>query len=187
MTTRTACWISRCRRSADAAPDAAPKPRRPPGRDAMPRVTDILGHEGLIEPRTAGRRRPGRPDARAAAPSPPRATCACRRWRAAMRGFCSRWAIPPSAATAITIRSSAKSAWARSPSRSCRRNSASPSRSATSSLTECQMVNQFAGSKTEPPQFTRGYGLVLRPWRAQGHGAWRWSTAPCAPRNWART
>jgi len=31
-------------------------------------------------------------------------------------------------------------------------------------LTECQMVNQFAGSKTQPPQFTRGYGLAF------GHG-----------------
>ncbi|HTI02559.1 MAG TPA: carbon-phosphorus lyase complex subunit PhnI [Acidisoma sp.] len=31
-------------------------------------------------------------------------------------------------------------------------------------LTECEMVNQFAGSKTEPPQFTRGYGLTF------GHG-----------------
>ena len=28
-------------------------------------------------------------------------------------------------------------------------------------ITECQMVNQFAGSKTEPPQFTRGYGLCF--------------------------
>ena len=28
-------------------------------------------------------------------------------------------------------------------------------------LTECQMVNQFAGSRTAPPQFTRGYGLVF--------------------------
>ena len=28
-------------------------------------------------------------------------------------------------------------------------------------LTECQMVNQFAGSRTAPPQFTRGYGLTL--------------------------
>jgi alpha-D-ribose 1-methylphosphonate 5-triphosphate synthase subunit PhnI len=28
-------------------------------------------------------------------------------------------------------------------------------------VTECQMVNQFNGSRTEPPQFTRGYGLVL--------------------------
>jgi len=31
-------------------------------------------------------------------------------------------------------------------------------------LTECQMVTQFKGSKSEPPQFTRGYGLVF------GHG-----------------
>ncbi|MDP4302089.1 carbon-phosphorus lyase complex subunit PhnI [Leptothrix discophora] len=31
-------------------------------------------------------------------------------------------------------------------------------------LTECQMLNQFAGSASAPPQFTRGYGLVL------GHG-----------------
>ncbi len=28
-------------------------------------------------------------------------------------------------------------------------------------VTECQMVNQFAGSRTEPPQFTRGYGLCF--------------------------
>jgi alpha-D-ribose 1-methylphosphonate 5-triphosphate synthase subunit PhnI len=31
-------------------------------------------------------------------------------------------------------------------------------------LTECQMVTQFHGSKTEPAQFTRGYGLAF------GHG-----------------
>ena len=31
-------------------------------------------------------------------------------------------------------------------------------------VTECQMVNQFKGSRREPPQFTRGYGLVF------GHG-----------------
>jgi alpha-D-ribose 1-methylphosphonate 5-triphosphate synthase subunit PhnI len=28
-------------------------------------------------------------------------------------------------------------------------------------LTECQMVNQFAGSAAAPPQFTRGYGLAF--------------------------
>ena len=28
-------------------------------------------------------------------------------------------------------------------------------------VTECQMINQFAGSKDIPPQFTRGYGLVF--------------------------
>ena len=31
-------------------------------------------------------------------------------------------------------------------------------------LTECQMLNQFVGSAEQPPQFTRGYGLVM------GHG-----------------
>ena len=28
-------------------------------------------------------------------------------------------------------------------------------------LAECQMINQFAGSKTEAPKFTRGYGLAF--------------------------
>lgn len=28
-------------------------------------------------------------------------------------------------------------------------------------LTECQMINQFKGSKSVPPQFTRGYGLTF--------------------------
>jgi len=28
-------------------------------------------------------------------------------------------------------------------------------------VTECQMINQFKGSKKMPPQFTRGYGLVF--------------------------
>lgn len=31
-------------------------------------------------------------------------------------------------------------------------------------VTECQMINQFKGSKAAPPQFTRGYGLTF------GHG-----------------
>ena len=28
-------------------------------------------------------------------------------------------------------------------------------------LTECETVNQFKGSRTEPAQFTRGYGLTF--------------------------
>ncbi len=31
----------------------------------------------------------------------------------------------------------------------------------TITVTECQMVNQFHGSRTVPPQFTRGYGLCF--------------------------
>ena len=37
-------------------------------------------------------------------------------------------------------------------------------------VTECEMVNQFKGSATAPPQFTRGYGLGFWRERAQGDG-----------------
>ena len=99
---------------------------------AMPRVPDILGHEGLIEPDGDGDGGTGRSDARTADVSRRRATCACRRWRAATKASCWRSAIRRSAATAARIRSPAKSAWARCRWRSNRRNSASPSTSATS-------------------------------------------------------
>ena len=36
-----------------------------------------------------------------------------------------------------------------------------PCRSARIAVTECQMVNQFAGSASEAPRFTRGYGLAF--------------------------
>jgi alpha-D-ribose 1-methylphosphonate 5-triphosphate synthase subunit PhnI len=46
-------------------------------------------------------------------PIRPRGTCGCKPWRAATRGSCSASAIPPSAATAAAIRSSASCAPAR--------------------------------------------------------------------------
>ena len=53
-------------------------------------------------------------------------------------------------------------------------------------LTECQMVNQFAGSKTVPPQFTAAMGCASAMASAR-RWAWRWWTGPCGPRNWVRT
>ena len=44
---------------------------------------------------------------------------------------------------------------------SCPRSWASPIEIGEIDVTECQMVNQFAGSHDEPPQFTRGYGLAF--------------------------
>ena len=38
----------------------------------------------------------------------------------------------------------------------------------TITMTECEMINQFSGSADQPPQFTRGYGLVFGHARAQG-------------------
>src|SRR5262245_6422448 len=43
-------------------------------------------------------------------------------------------------------------------------------------VTECQMVNQFKGSATAPPQFTRGYGLVF------GHAERKAMTMPLVDR-----
>ena len=91
----------------------------------------------------------------------PIAICGCKIWRAPTRAFCWRSAIRRSAAMAATIPSPAKSASARSRSSSWPRMSALPCRSARSTLTECQMVNQFKGSATEAPCFTRGYGLAF--------------------------
>ena len=98
--------------SATAA-DARPRPdgrRRPPPAtlplDArLPRVIDLLDHEGLIEPEEpdADDRAGGRSHARAARAFPPSATCGCRAWRAATRASCWRSATRRSAATAATI------------------------------------------------------------------------------------
>ncbi len=44
-------------------------------------------------------------------------------------------------------------------------------------VTECQMVNQFRGSKDAPPQFTRGYGLVFGHAERKAISRWRLSIA----------
>lgn len=53
-------------------------------------------------------------------------------------------------------------------------------------VTECETVNQFKGSKTEPAQFTRGYGLVFGQTERKAVRQ-VWWTGRCAGRNWART
>jgi alpha-D-ribose 1-methylphosphonate 5-triphosphate synthase subunit PhnI len=53
-------------------------------------------------------------------------------------------------------------------------------------VTECQMVNQFEGSAEQPPHFTRGYGLTFGHGERKARCRWRWSTAHCVPKNWAR-
>ena len=108
-------------------------PRRRPGRGRDHAARNrYIGAGRADEGGGTLRSRSARPDARAAGlPGRPR-RCGCRRSRAATRVSCSPSAIPPSAATAMPIPSSARSAWARWRWRSPRPNSASPSRSATS-------------------------------------------------------
>ena len=161
-TTPTACSISRCWRTArSAGAGARPKRRARPMPQAL---VDMLDREGLIQ---AGAdddaRRPSRrdltrepllfPAERDAAPAEPRA-----RRRGLPAG--SRL-LDPARLRRHATRSSARSGSARSRSSWCPRSSASRSRSARSTVTECQMVNQFEGSHDQPPQFTRGYGLAF--------------------------
>ena len=129
----------------------------------MPRVTDILGRDGLIEASPQSDRDAPVGDLTRDPLSFPAAAaiCGCRTWRAPTKAFCWRSAIRRSAAMGVIIRLPARSGSARS-----RWNSwpedvgfAVPLGSIT--LTECQMVNQFKGSATEAPCFTRGYGLAF--------------------------
>ncbi len=67
----------------------------------------------------------------------------------------------PARLFALAIRLWARCAWARWRWRSNPKSWALPSTIGDIEITECEMVNQFAGSKNQPPQFTRGYGLAF--------------------------
>ncbi|ORE94678.1 carbon-phosphorus lyase complex subunit PhnI [Stappia sp. 22II-S9-Z10] len=142
-----------------AEPPATADPLGP-----APRVTDVLGHEGLVEPDAAD------PAARDAEPgdltreplvSPlPRDV----RLQALARGD-EGWLLGLAYSTQRgygrnhpfvgEIRTGAVELELDVP------ELGFPVTVGTMTLTECQMVNQFHGSAEEPPQFTRGYGLVF--------------------------
>ncbi len=131
--------------------------------EAAPRVPDILGHEGLLEPDGAPRAEPGEPFDLTRAPLGFPAARDARLQGLArgdegfllglgystQRGYGQNHPfvgelrvgevdvefVPPELGFGVCI--------------------------GTLELTECQMVNQFAGSKTQPAQFTRGYGLAF--------------------------
>ena len=143
---------------AESAPP--PAPEAPAAETTMPRVTDILAHEGLIEAAPEATGEPGDLTREPLSFPAERAL----RLQALARGdegfllalgYSSQrgWGsthpfvgelrvgethveiTPPELGFAIDI--------------------------GDVTLTECQMVNQFKGSKTAPPQFTRGYGLAF--------------------------
>jgi alpha-D-ribose 1-methylphosphonate 5-triphosphate synthase subunit PhnI len=143
--------------TSDAAPSA---PSVAPDDPAMPRVHDILGREGLIEPDSTGDPEPGdltrQPlsfpadrDVRLQALARGDEGFLLSLGYSTQRGYGNTHPFageirmgevsveiePPELGFAIDIGDIV--------------------------LTECQMVNQFKGSKIMPPQFTRGYGLVF--------------------------
>jgi alpha-D-ribose 1-methylphosphonate 5-triphosphate synthase subunit PhnI len=127
---------------------------------AMPRVPDILGHEGLIEPDGTGKTEPGD------LTREPLAFPATRdvRLQALARGdegfllalgYSTQRGYGGTHPFAGEIRMGEVSVEIEPPELGFAIDIGDIT------VTECQMVNQFKGSKTAPPQFTRGYGLVF--------------------------
>ncbi len=142
----------------ESAPVTAPLDE--PDDAAMPRVSDILGHEGLIEPDGAGAAEPG--DLTRQPLSFPASRDV--RLQALARGdegfllalgYSTQRGYGGTHPFAGEIRMGEVAV------------EIEPAELGFAidigdiTVTECQMVNQFKGSKTMPPQFTRGYGLVF--------------------------
>ena len=143
----------------DGAPPA-PQPSALAEPAAMPRVSTLLGEEGLIEPSPGGTDEPGDLTREPLAFPAERALRLQNLARgdegfllalgySTQRGYGRNHPfageirigqveieiIPPELGFAVVI--------------------------AEITITECEMVNQFKGSQTAPPQFTRGYGLAF--------------------------
>jgi alpha-D-ribose 1-methylphosphonate 5-triphosphate synthase subunit PhnI len=144
------------------AADGAPPPakRSEPLDAATPRVPDILGQEGLLEPDGAGAAEPGdltREPPRFPAPRDVRLQALARGDEGFLLalGYSTQRGYGGTHPFAGEIRMGEVSVEIEPPELGFAIDIGDLT------LTECQMVNQFKGSKTLPAQFTRGYGLVF--------------------------
>jgi alpha-D-ribose 1-methylphosphonate 5-triphosphate synthase subunit PhnI len=134
--------------------------RTEPEATAMPRVSDILGHEGLIEGDGEGSDEPGdltREPLQFPADRDVRLQALARGDEGFLLalGYSTQRGYGGSHPFAGEIRMGDVAVEIEPP------ELGFPIDIGDITLTECQMVNQFKGSKTVPPQFTRGYGLVF--------------------------
>lgn len=138
----------------------AQAPQAEPAAGQTPRVSDILGHEGIIEPDGAQAREPGdltREPLRFPAPRDVRLQALARGDEGFLLslGYSTQRGYGGSHPFAGEIRMGEVSVEIEPPELGFAIDIGDIT------LTECQMVNQFKGSKKVPPQFTRGYGLVF--------------------------
>ena len=138
-------------------PDA---PRAAPDPSPLPRVPDILGREGLLEPDAPADAEPGdltRDPLRFPATRDVRLQALARGDEGFLlaMGYSTQRGYGGSHPFAGEIRMGEVSVEIEPPELGFAIDIGDLT------LTECQMVNQFKGSKTLPPQFTRGYGLVF--------------------------
>lgn len=141
--------------------EAAPIEAREGAEAVMPRVTDFLGDEGLIEPNAADDAAPI-PDLTREPPSYPMNRAA--RLQALARGD-EGWLLGMGYATqrgyGRTHPFAAEIRMGLVEIEIAPEELGFPIVIGEIGVTECQMVNQFAGDEDHPPQFTRGYGLAF--------------------------
>lgn len=148
--------------SLESASSPAPAPEAPSGADAAPGVLELLAAEGLIEPQAPNDDSVEPPDLTREPPAYPAPRAA--RLQNLARG---------DEGFLLALGYSTQRGYAHShPFAGAIRHGKVEVEFVADELgfavvvgevelTECQMINQFAGSKTCPPQFTRGYGLAF--------------------------
>ncbi|THH37187.1 carbon-phosphorus lyase complex subunit PhnI [Aliishimia ponticola] len=137
---------------AEAAPDTAPEP--------MPRVTEFLNAEGLIEPEVDPGEAPG-DLTRAPLELPASRALRLQSLTRADEGFLLGMAYSTQRGYARNHAFVGELRIGTVPVEMDIPELGFAIEIGEITLTECETVNQFRGSETAPPQFTRGYGLVF--------------------------
>ncbi|MGE4278379.1 MAG: carbon-phosphorus lyase complex subunit PhnI [Magnetospirillum sp.] len=129
-----------------------------PVEDSMPRVTDVLGHQGLIETSGEGAEMPG-DLTRQPLNYPAGRDLRLQNLARADEGFVLALAYSSQRGYGNTHPFAGEIRMGEVAVELVPEELGFAIEIGEITLTECQMVNQFKGSKTVPPQFTRGYGI----------------------------
>lgn len=143
----------------DAIPDPAAAATRPLD-DAMPRVTDVLGHEGLIEDNPASQAEPA-DLTRQPVDYPASRDLRLQNLARADEGFLLALGYSTQRGYGHTHPFAGEIRMGEVTVELAPDELGFAVEIGEIGVTECQMINQFKGSKDKPPQFTRGYGLTF--------------------------
>lgn len=139
-----------------------PAPRQEPAKDTMPRVTDLLTEEGLMEQETAGEERTAVGDlTREPLSFPAERDLRLQNLARGDEGFLLALAYSSQRGYGRTHPFTGEIRYGAVEVEFFAEELGFAVTLGTIKLTECQMVNQFSGSATKPPKFTKGYGLTF--------------------------
>jgi alpha-D-ribose 1-methylphosphonate 5-triphosphate synthase subunit PhnI len=145
-----------------AATADVPTDSRVTAHEKVARVVDLLNHEGLIEPHAAPSGDPDPTDlTRAPLSFPATRSARLQNLARADEGFALAMAYSTQRGYAHSHPFAGEIRYGTLEVEIAPEELGFPVSIGDLAVTECQMVNQFAGSKTQPPQFTRGYGLAF--------------------------